>query len=124
MQSENSIKRLPFIRYLYSLAIQQSRQPKPLNAASILTFHDSVELFLQLACGELDVETKEFIKFPEYWELTKGKLPNGRDLGYESQMRRLNRLRVNLKHHGIMPDESDIEGSRVNVTNFLRIVRQ
>lgn len=103
---------------MYNLGLQQSRQPKPLNAASVLTFHDSVELFLHLACEELRTQKKDDVKFMSYWPILKEKLPNDRSLGHESQMERLNRLRVNLKHHGIMPDESEIERSRVNVTNF------
>lgn len=103
---------------MYNLGLQQSRQPKPLNAASVLTFHDSVELFLHLACEELHTQKKDDVKFMSYWPLLKEKLPNDRSLGHESQMERLNRLRVNLKHHGIMPDGSEIERARVNVTNF------
>ena len=33
-------------------------------------------------------------------------------------MNRLNTVRVGLKHHGIMPDKSEIERSRLNTTNF------
>jgi hypothetical protein len=61
LPSEDSIKRLPFIRYLYSVALQQSRQPKPMNAASILTFHDSIELFLHLSCRDLGINVKKDI---------------------------------------------------------------
>jgi len=43
------LKRLSFIKYLYQLAIDQSNQPSPQNSASILTFHDAIELFLQLS---------------------------------------------------------------------------
>jgi len=56
------IKRLAFIKYLYKLAVDQSRRPEPLCSASILTFHDAVELFLQLASEHLDVgKTTAFI---------------------------------------------------------------
>jgi hypothetical protein len=117
LPSEDSIKRLPFIRYLYNVALQQSRQPKPMNAASILTFHDSVELFLHLSCRELGINVKKDMPFIQYWEALKN-LPNGTSLGYKSEMDTLNTLRVNLKHQGIMPDGSEIESSRVSTTNF------
>lgn len=37
-----------FARYVLSLGVEQSQQPEPLSAVSVLTFHDAVELFLQL----------------------------------------------------------------------------
>lgn len=39
-------------------------------------------------------------------------------LGHKSEMERLNRLRVDLKHHDITIAESEIEKARVNTTNF------
>lgn len=41
--------RLAFIRLLHRQAVEQSIQPRPLSAASILTFHDTAEQFLILA---------------------------------------------------------------------------
>jgi hypothetical protein len=67
---------LPFIRYLYESAVKHSRQPKPMNAASILTFHDSIELFLHLSCEELGINIKTDTPFMQYWEKLQN-LPNG-----------------------------------------------
>jgi hypothetical protein len=117
LPSDDSMKRLPFIKYMYKLAVQQSRQPKPMDAASILTFHDSVELFLHLSCRELGVNISTSLNFMQYWERLQ-KLPDGTSLGYKSEMESINTLRVNLKHQGINPPEFEIEASRVNVTNF------
>ena len=115
--SESTIQRLAFIKYLYNLAIGQSRQPEPLAAASILMFHDSIELFLQLACEHLDAETKTNTSFIEYWEILKPKMPNG-GLTQKESMKRLNKSRVALKHHGILPTKIDIEAFRASVINF------
>jgi hypothetical protein len=38
---------------LYQQGIEQARRPEPLSLASLLTFHDSVELFLVLAADHL-----------------------------------------------------------------------
>lgn len=89
-----------------------------MNQAAILTFHDSVELFLHLSCDELKVPTKKGIQFADYWVTLKGKLPNGMSLGHEREMDRLNRLRVDLKHHYIPIAESEIVRARVNITNL------
>jgi hypothetical protein len=110
------MRRLAFIKHLYKLGVQQSNQPKLMNAASILTFHDSVELFLYLSCTRLQINVKTDMPFMQYWDPLKS-LPDGTSLGYKSEMDSLNTLRGNLKHKGI-PPESEIESSRVNVTNF------
>jgi hypothetical protein len=55
MLPETTARRLAFVRYLYGVAVQQSRYPEPLYGTSILTFHDSIELFLQLASEYLNV---------------------------------------------------------------------
>lgn len=116
MPTEDTLRRLAFIRYLYNIAIDQSRQPEPLGAASILTFHDSVELFLQLASEHLNVVAKKS-EFMDYWPLIKPKL-SGNGLTYEASMKRLNKSRVGLKHYGILPSNLDIEGFRASATNF------
>lgn len=99
------------------MAVEQSRQPEPVGAASILTFHDSVELFLQLACEHLNVGTKKNIVFMEYFDLLESKLA-GREIAQKVSMRRLNNARVSLKHHGTLPSALDIEGFRASTANF------
>jgi len=110
------IKRLAFIKYLYKLAVDQSRGPEPLCSASILFFHDAIELFLQLASEHVEVG-KQQPSFMEYWSLISQKLPN-QELTQKESMRRLNRARVALKHHGNLPSKLDIEAFRAITTNF------
>lgn len=110
------MKRLALTRYLYTIGIEQSQRPEPLSSASILTFHDSVELFLQLSC-EIVGAGKSDIKFMEYWDLINSKL-TGAKLTQKESLRRLNTSRVNFKHHGTLPSKLDIESFRASVTNF------
>lgn len=116
MLTETTLQRLAFIRYLYTTAVEQSRQPEPLGAASILTFHDSIELFLQLASEHLNTGDKK-PGFIDYWNLLEPKLPKG-GLSQKESMRRLNKSRVALKHHGTLPSKMDIEAFRASATNF------
>lgn len=116
MLTETTLQRLAFIRYLYNIAIEQSRQPEPLGAASILTFHDSIELFLQLASEHLNAGNKK-LGFIDYWDLLEPKLPKS-GLSQKESMRRLNKSRVALKHHGTLPSKMDIEAFRASATNF------
>jgi hypothetical protein len=100
---------------MYELAADQSRQPEPFCAASLLTFHDAVELFLQLAAEHLGVRTSPQ-SFMDYWGKLEPKL--GDDLTQKRSMDRLNKARVGLKHHGNRPSTEDIDGFRVVVANF------
>jgi hypothetical protein len=116
MLNESVVRRLAFIKYLYKVAVEQSQRPEPLCSASILTFHDAIELFLQLASEYLEVG-KGWPSFLEYWEILASKLPAGLPTQKES-MRRLNRARVALKHHSPLPSKLDIEAFRASATNF------
>lgn len=113
-----TMRRLALVRYMYTLGIEQSHQPEPICSTSILLFHDSAELFLQLACDRLNA-SKSDIKFMDYWELINSKLDNS-ELPQKESMRRLNSSRGNFKHHGTMPSVTDIEGFRANVGYFFR----
>jgi hypothetical protein len=106
------VSRLAFIRFLFNLAVEQSKRPEPLSSASILAFHDAIELESEYwNVGKRDIE------FMEYWDLLGKKLsPN--ELSQKESMRRLSKARGELKHHGILVSKLDIEGFRVNGTNF------
>lgn len=114
----NVVRRLSFIKYLYQTATSQSKAPPPLNCASILTFHDAVELFLQLASEHLNAGAAK-PDFMAYWELLNKKL-DPRDLEQMESMRRLNKARVALKHHGTFPSDLDVEAFRASTTSFFQ----
>jgi hypothetical protein len=111
----STVRRLAFIRYLYSTGISQSHAPPPLSCASLLTMHDAVELFLQLASERSNVGSDR-TGFMEYFKLLSEKL--GSDLEEKESMRRLNNARVALKHHGTLPSELNIEDFCGRVTSF------
>lgn len=113
---KSTIERLSFIKFLYGLGVEQSRAAEPMNAASLLTLHDSVELFLQLASECLDVGKKQ-MNFLQYWDVLSGKLSDG-GLTQKEAMRRLNAARVALKHQGIRPSRVDVEAFRATATTF------
>lgn len=112
----NLVRRLAFIRYLYQAAVSQSYGPGPLKSASILMLHDAVELFLQLASEHLNAGAAQ-PSFMDYWDLLSRKL-HPKELAQKESMRRLNRARVALKHHGTSPSDLDIEAFRADTTSF------
>jgi hypothetical protein len=87
----STIKRLAFAKYLYSLAVQQSKAPEFMSAASLLMFHDSIELFLQISVEHLNT-SKSDVTFMGYWDLLSKKLSISVFPQKES-MRRLNKAR-------------------------------
>ena len=112
------VKRLAFIRYLYKVGVEQSNQPEPLNATSLLSLHDAAELFLQLAVEHLGV-AKKTQNFMDYWDVINQKMAPDQ-ITQEDSMNRLNKARVHLKHHGTAPSKLDMEGFRATVTNFFQ----
>jgi hypothetical protein len=119
MLSDNFVRRLALIKYFFSIGIEQSRRPEPFCVFSILTFHDAIELFLQLSSEYLNAgkSGESQIKFLEYWDVLSRKLPeNG--ITQKESMKRLNSARVALKHHGTIPAKGEIEIFRSNVSDF------
>lgn len=122
MKSDDFTNRLVLIKSLYKLALEQSNKAEPLNWFSILTFHDTVELFFELASEHLGVSASlKDLKFARYWDSvnTELKQKGKSELTQRISMEKLNNARVAFKHHGTSPSKATIEESRINVTNFL-----
>lgn len=121
MKIEEAIRRLAFIKYLYGVGVAQSKKPEPLCWTSVLTFHDSIELFLALAAEHLDVKKRlGKISFMEYWPLLSQELKSTdkNELSQKISIEKLNKARVDFKHYGIPPSKSVMENYRVDTTNF------
>jgi hypothetical protein len=106
--SEDLVKRLVFVKYLHLLGVEQARRPEPLSSASLLMQHDAIELFLQLAAEHLNVG-RQRIEFMEYFDLIDSVI-SPRALPAKESVRRLNKARVALKHHGTFPSVLDTAG--------------
>jgi hypothetical protein len=117
MLDEITMQRLSLIQYIYESAMEESRKPEPFGLISILKFHDSVELFLDLACDKFGIPAKKTQQFRDYWTELEKHLQN-QSLSEKRSMERLNDARVSFKHHGNLPHVSSREKFRVNVTDF------
>jgi hypothetical protein len=114
MLDETIIKRLAFIRYMYTAGVEESKCPEPLSAVSILMFHDASELFLQVVCDIKNVNTHN-TDFMTYFDILAKKA----NLTLAKRgMLELNRARGNLKHQGTIPSKFVIESASQNVTSF------
>jgi hypothetical protein len=111
-----TLRRLAFAKFLYRLGVEQSRKPEPLSSVAVLSFHDGVEFFLQLASEARDAPTKSGITFMEYWEILAPKVEGG--ISQKAAMQRLNKARGNLKHAGTFLSALDVEAFRDSTARF------
>jgi len=111
MEREITIKRLAIIKQLFLQGIEQSNRSEGISSFSVLSFHDSVEMFLKLYSEYKNEE--EIFSFPKYWE----KYP---ELPHKEQMNSLSLRRKNLKHKGVFPSRLDIEHSKFSTREFLQ----
>jgi hypothetical protein len=65
IDKEILIKRLSIVKLLYKTGLEQSKQSESISFFSILTFHDSIEMFLKLASEHKGVKSDKF-SFIEY----------------------------------------------------------
>ena len=114
------MSRLAFVRLFFQQGIDQSRQPEPLNVGSVLTLHDTAELFLQVIAEHRGIKLPRFVSFLEYWKLLgPTQDPNGVALSGERPMTRLNDLRTAFKHHGTLPSATAVAQACTDVRAFL-----
>ena len=115
--SQDEASRLAFIRYLHHQGVQQACLPEPQSSAAVLLLHDAVEAFLLLAAEHLGAAAPR--EFGQYWDvLSPAKLTGGVDLAVKQGMVRLNKVRVNLKHHGVQPGKAAIDQNLADAATF------
>jgi hypothetical protein len=104
-------KRLAVIKQLYRNGMEQSYLTEPMNGFCILSFHDSVEMFMKLCAEKKGKKVDRQTNFVDYFTIVP-------ELELQAQMINLNYKRVSLKHNGSLPSNLDIEISRANTTEF------
>jgi hypothetical protein len=90
-------------------------------AAHILASHDAAELALASICSERGVVVPDnrALGLPDYLGKLKEHVHPARDVRAKDYFTKLNRVRVDLKHHGITPDKDQWGG--VAETVFLYV---
>jgi hypothetical protein len=111
------MQRLAFVALLHQQGDQQAAGPAPMHIAGILTLHDAVELFLVLAGEHLGGGLSEKLDFLGYWAEIDKRF--GVALTHKSSMSRLNRRRIDFKHHGNLPSTQSLASARADVASFL-----
>ena len=113
ISSDILLKRLSLVKYLYKQGIQQSMQGEAVAGFSLLSLHDSVEIFLFLVAENNNVKDFRKLNFLDFWL----KIPS---LTMQGSMSVVNNIRVAIKHRGQMPSKSDINDCITRVSDFLK----
>jgi len=114
MEKESLLKRLSIVKLLLKIGIEQSRQTESTAFLSILSFHDAVEMFLLLVYQhEKNTKMSSDIKFLSFWK----EIPK---LTMEGSMRKLNDLRVGIKHKGMIPAHQEVLDIKLSTVDFLQ----
>jgi len=120
MEEHEINKRLSIIKYLYMLGCDALLNGSSISKSTcVLNFHDAVESFFVLV-SEISGVTKRNLNFMDYFEEIKlaDAGAQGRELTHKIQMEKLNKLRVNFKHMGILPNEEECNNLRTSLDDF------
>lgn len=119
VNEEIRMRRLSFAKYLVSIGDLNSENIIPFCATSILNYHDAIEFLFDLILEENGLSSNDFSfmqcfdKINEIIE-NNGKQPSSLRGGLE----KLKDRRVNLKHKGYFPSESDIQEAKSLTQNL------
>jgi hypothetical protein len=111
------LKRIVRAKYVFGEAKQSLDKPNEMaGSISLLLMHDAVELLMIVVLDHLNVAASDKREFMEFWPLVKstaGTLPPDK-----GKMQAVNKARIALKHHGVMPDLKEIQETLPRVEGF------
>ena len=110
------VGRLAFVRLLLEKSLDEAQRPPPYVYGAILSLHDAVELFMQIATEHYGKKKNDHA-FKSYWTILGSCAPVVKV--YESAMDRLNKARVDLKHYGNLPAPEQVKQFADHVSLFL-----
>lgn len=116
--TQSVIRKVQMAKLLYDLGADcfRIRENPEKVGAGIILLQDSVELFLIAVCEHLEVPLDVNISFDKYFVKLKDKTND--EVPLKGEMVKLNRQRVNVKHHGILPNIEDCKNFGTNVKTF------
>lgn len=112
------VRRLSLARHLFELGQSSLRSSNDLQlfaAANLL--QDSVEVFLIAVAEYVGAEFDQNTKFDKYFVNIDAKI-SPKELPFKAKLLRLNRIRIDAKHHGIQPARDECDRVAVSVREF------
>lgn len=119
-----SIRRISLARYLYGLGTGNIQSGNDLHLfAGVTLLQDAVEAFLVAVGEHVGAAIEQRTPFDKYFGLIEGAHGKMR-LPFRMALIRLNRVRVDAKHHGIQPARDECERLAVSTRQFFEEVTQ
>lgn len=116
--SPDLVQQIAFIRYLYSVAREQSTRPSPMKWACVLTLHDTLELFIDVVATHLSVQHRAKQTLLEKWKDVDDAL-GSKHLAQRQSVDRLITVRRAFKHNFVPPSDEAISQALSTVQIFL-----
>ena len=112
------IRRICLARHLYELGLGSIKSANDLYLFSgVNLLQDAVEAFLVAVADFVGATLEERTNFDKYFVLINEKI-NPRELPFKNKLLRLNRIRVESKHHGIQPARDECQRLALAVREF------
>ncbi len=116
------IRRICLARHLYELGRGSLKSANDLYLFSgVNLLQDAVESFLVAVADSVNASLDERTNFDKYFVLINEKI-EPKELPFKNRLLRLNRLRVNTKHHGIQPARDECQRLSIAVREFFEEV--
>jgi hypothetical protein len=116
------LNKLLLSRRLFELARENLQSSNDLSlAVGVNLLQDSVEAFLIAVAEKVNAGIKNNTGFDKYFELINEKI-KPKELPFQPRLISLNKLRVNSKHFGLAPAQSEIDGLFITVREFFEEV--
>ena len=112
------IRRISLARHLYGLAVAYLKSSNDLYLfSSVNLMQDSVEAFLLAVADHVDAQLSEKTNFDKYFVEINKKI-DPKELPFKTKLLRLNRIRVDSKHHGLQPAKVECERLSIVTREF------
>ena len=112
------VRRLSLARHLFELGISSLRSSNDLQLfAAVNLMQDSVEAFLIAVAEYVHADFDQNTKFDKYFVNIDEKI-TPKELPFKPKLLRLNRIRIDAKHHGIQPARDECDRVAVSVKEF------
>lgn len=113
-----TIRRISLARHLYALGADNLRSRNDLHLfAAVNLLQDAVEAFLVAIADHVKAPVDQNTKFDKYFSLIDERIAP-KELPFRNKLLRLNRIRVDSKHHGIQPARDECDRVAVSVREF------
>lgn len=118
------IHKLLLTRRLYELGKDNLASANDLSQnIGVNLLQDAIEVFLLAVSEHTNANISNSTKFEQYIDLINEKI-RPKELPFRSRLSALNKLRVNSKHYGLAPAQSETKGLSITVREFFEEVTQ